>query len=98
MRNLHQRVIDDDSKVVRGVTVGANEHRVTDDFAAERDIAADDIVERYVYAGWHLETDDRMLALVHPRARLVGRELTAGAGLSWWTPRGQHFAAVLIHP
>jgi hypothetical protein len=68
MRNLHQRIVDNDGKVIRRVPVGAYKHGITDDFAAERDVAANDIVECDVDAGRHLEANDRMLPTVNPRA------------------------------
>ena len=78
------------------MTVGADQHRIADDFAAEGDVAADDIVEGHVDAGRHPEANDRMLPSVHAGAHLVRRELTARARISRRTAGGQHFAPVGI--
>ena len=46
MRDLHQRVVHDHREVVGGTAVGADQDRIADDVGAERDVAADEILER----------------------------------------------------
>ena len=50
VRDLHQRVVDDDREVVGGAAVGPDDHRVADDLACERDAAAHEVLERDVVA------------------------------------------------
>jgi hypothetical protein len=77
MRRLHQRVVDDDGKVVLRAAVRSDEHEIADHVAVEDDLAADQIPEPDLLRLGHLEADDRALARVNPHLCVLTRERSA---------------------
>src|SRR5215210_5943165 len=79
VRNLHQRIVDNDCKVVGGASIGSDDDRITDDLAAERDVASYQVGERDVDSMRDPETDDRTLPGVDACSRFLAAEIAAGA-------------------
>src|SRR6266542_342827 len=82
MRDLHQRVVDDDSEVVLRPPVGPDDDRIAELLRVERDIAAHDVVECDLRAVGDLEPNHGALARFHAPARLLGRQRPAGAAIA----------------
>src|SRR4051812_2402828 len=96
MRHLHQRIVHHNGKVVGRAAVGSHQDRIADHVGAERDFAADEILECDVDVLGNAEADDRALATLEPLARLVWRNRPAGAGVARRTAGGEHGAAVRL--
>src|SRR5205807_934521 len=78
MTNLHQRIIDDDGKVIGRYAVGAYEHEVADDLAHEGDAIANEIVPRdLVVTVGNTKADHRGLAAVDALACLIAGDIAA---------------------
>ena len=75
VRDLHQRIVDDDGEVVGGAAVGADDHRIADDVGVERrPRRARGPVNVTSSVSGTSKADDRPLAGVDPRARLFARD------------------------
>src|SRR3954466_6403362 len=96
MRNLHQRIVDHHREVVGGVPIGADDHVVADHVGAERDFAADQILEGDVDVLRHAEADHAALARLDPPARVLGRERAAGAAILRRTSGREILAAIVL--
>ncbi len=82
MRDLHQRVVDDDGKVVRGRAVGADDDRIADHVGLKPHVSAHRVGEDDVALLRHAEADRRTLARRDARGGGVARQAPARAGVA----------------
>ena len=81
VRDLHHRIVHHDGEVVGGTAVGAHQHGVADHVRAERDLTADEILERDLDILRDPQADHRPLAGVGAALDVSGREIAAGPAI-----------------
>ena len=89
MRDLHQRIVDDDSVVVGGDAVGSNDDGIANHFRVERHAASNHVIERDVTVVGHAKANHRFLAVLDATPCVVARDLTAPADVLRRSPCGQ---------
>ena len=91
VRHFHQRIVDDDGEVVRGMAIGADDDGIANHVGLEPDVAAHRVGEHDVALFRHAKADGRTLAGRDARLGLLAHDATARAGVARRTPGGQRF-------
>jgi hypothetical protein len=69
VRDLHQRIVDHDGKVVGRYAIGPQQHGIADDLRMKSHFAADDVVEHHVAIRRHTKSDGGRFAGREPLSR-----------------------------